>query len=452
MKLPDTRTVSLVARLADEIAGAVHTARTYQEKQRETEMRRTLAAVGLAASRDLELERVLERVANEIAELMRYDLMVVALADPDRTALRVRYQVGAEVRFSGYETAAEGQGRLLLPPRRRSITSLESYPEFAELGEAGFKSLLEVSFGMHEAATLGYMALVAKDEAAFSRQNLELMKHLAAHVSPAVQNALAHEQSVALAEARTAEAKAEARSLELERINQAKSQFLGVVSHELRTPLTSISAYSELLQRNAEGNLNERQVRQATVISESARHLKFLISDLLDVSRIESGNFSLEIARFGLRSLVEEVAERLRPVLVEKSQELDLHVARGRLEVDGDRRRIAQVISNIIENASKYSPAGTAITLDVHRRRDEILVSVRDRGIGISAEDQQQLFTPFFRANSGLTRTEPGTGLGLSLVKKISELHGGTVSVKSRPGEGSTFTVTLHAAKMAQAA
>jgi signal transduction histidine kinase len=249
-----------------------------------------------------------------------------------------------------------------------------------------------------------------------------------------------------------AEARAEARSLELERINDSRSRFLGVVSHELRTPLTSIIAYTDLLRRNAEGNLTEKQAGHIAVISESATHLKFLISDLLDVSRIESGNFSLEMTRFDLRSLIGEVSDRLKPVLAEKGQQLEAHIARGKLEIEADRPRIAQVVSNILENASKYSPQGTVITLDVHRRKDEILITVTDRGIGISAEDQQQLFTPFFRANTRLTRTEPGTGLGLSLVKKITELHGGTVSVTSKPGEGSAFTVALGAAKAARAA
>jgi signal transduction histidine kinase len=446
------RDISFITRVSSQLAGAVHTARVYRRQQREARLRRALADLSLAVSKDLEPERVFERLADEIAELVMYDLLCIALVEPDRSGLRARFQVGADAPLGIYDVRANPDETLLFEARSRTV-SVEAEDESLEnLWQAGFQSFLEVSIGAPDSPVIGYMAIASRGANAFSANDLEALKLAAAQVAPYIQNAIAHEQAIELAEAKTAEAKAEARSKELERINEAKSQFLSIVSHELRTPLTSIIAYADLFERNAPGNLNEKQITQARVMSKSATHLKFLISDLLDVSRIESGNLSLSMSTFDVRELASEVAESLVPVLSEKNQSLKIQIAREPLYLHGDRARIAQVLSNIIENASKYSLPGTEVTLDVHRRKGDILLAVADEGIGISVEDQAQLFTPFFRANNGLTRTEPGTGLGLALVKKITELHGGRVEVKSEPGTGSTFVVALKAASASQAA
>jgi len=139
-------------------------------------------------------------------------------------------------------------------------------------------------------------------------------------------------------------------------------------------------------------------------------------------------------------------------VFSEKGQRLVTRISRGKLNLYGDRSRIAQVISNLLENSAKYSARETTVLLDVHRRRDELVITVTDQGYGIPQEDFSQLFTPFFRGNNTLTRSEPGTGLGLALVKRITELHGGQVSVTSSAGEGATFTVVLPAAAASKAA
>jgi signal transduction histidine kinase len=296
------------------------------------------------------------------------------------------------------------------------------------------------------------MTLMSGTVAAYTEADLDVLKLVATQVTPAIQNAVSHQQALQLAEAKAAEARAETRSQELEKINRAKSQFLSIVSHELRTPLTSIIAYAELLSRNSDGSLSAKQVQQASIINKSATHLKFLISDLLDVSRIESGHLSLDMEKFDLRQVIDDLSQSLKPVFSEKGQRLVTRISRGKLNLYGDRSRIAQVISNLLENSAKYSARETTVLLDVHRRRDELVITVTDQGYGIPQEDFSQLFTPFFRGNNTLTRSEPGTGLGLALVKRITELHGGQVSVTSSAGEGATFTVVLPAAAASKAA
>ena len=443
------KALQLAQRVANQIAGAVHTSRVYQRQQRDARLRRSLADLSLAISQDSATERIFERLAGEIAEMVEYDLLSIAIVKPDGSGLATRYRVGVEGNLAVHSQMRVSGGPGAFRPVCELIANVDDRDDLAK---AGFGSFLELSIGAPDSPVIGYMSLASREPGKFTEQDAQALSMALAQVAPHIQNAIAHEQAIALADARTAEAKAEARSRELERISEAKSQFLSVVSHELRTPLTSIIAYAELFERNSGGNLSERQITQAKVIAKSAGHLKFLISDLLDVSRMESGNFSLTMSVFDVRELGAEIVESLIPVLAEKDQTLNTQIARDPIYLHGDRSRIAQVISNILENASKYSPAGTAITLDIHRRNEEVIISVVDQGIGISAEDQSQLFTPFFRANSGLTRTEPGTGLGLALVKKITEMHNGSVTVTSQPGSGSTFTVTLRAASDSQAA
>lgn len=446
------RETTFASLVASQLAGAVHTARVYRNQQRETNLRRSLAQISLAASRDLTPDSVFERIANEVAELIEYDLFAIALLKPDRTAMNVRFHIGTDEVHHAYGEQAEPTSAESVEWRESLVKRASEEPRFSNMADAGINSFVEVSLGTRESGATGYMLIGSRDESAFSRQELRTLAHVAAQVTPAIQNATAHEQAVALAEARMSESRAEARTLELEKISDAKSQFLSVVSHELRTPLTSIIAYAELLERNARGNMNEKEVTQARIINKSAMHLKFLIGDLLDVSRVESGNLSLEMSRFEINEVVRDVVDQFEPVLEEKEQELEVHVARESIQLHADRARIVQIVSNLVENASKYSPSKTVITVNVHRRGSDVLISVTDEGIGISAEDQKQLFVPFFRANSDLTRTEPGTGLGLALVKSIADLHGGSVTVESEPGKGSTFSVVLRAASSEQAA
>lgn len=444
--------VSFTALLASQIAGAVYTARAYRTKHKEARLRRALARISVAASKDLASEKVFERIGNEVAELIEYDLFAIALMKPDETGMTVRFSIGSDSVAAIYERETIETSDSPPEWREQIIKSIERTKRFSNLANQGIQSLMEVSLGVRETGASGYILVGTANKDAFTERELKTLAEVAAQVTPAIQNSIAHEQAVALAEARTSEARAEARNLELEKINDAKSRFLSIVSHELRTPLTSIIAYAELLERNMYGNLEEKELKQAEIINKSAMHLKFLISDLLDVSRIESGNLSLQMSNFDVGDVMRDVIEQFEPVLAEKKQQFEVHIASENIMMHGDRSRILQVVSNLIENASKYSPSETTISVDVHRRGEQAVIAITDEGIGVSEEDKAQLFVPFFRANSKLTRSEPGTGLGLALVKSIAELHGGTVKVDSKLGEGSTFSVSLNALSKEQAA
>jgi len=217
-----------------------------------------------------------------------------------------------------------------------------------------------------------------------------------------------------------------------------KDQFLSIVSHELRTPLTTIKGYSQMLLRRLSGD--ETDGRYAANIDAQVTRLTRLVDDLLDVTRFSRGQFELELARMDLRPILQEMVTRFRIVAPRHSFRLD--VRDDSFSGEWDHDRLEQVLNNLLSNAVKYSPDGGEITVRAHREGDSAVISVHDQGIGIDQEHQRHLFERFYRAG-GDTNDIKGMGLGLYVARRIIEAHHGRISVRSAPGEGSEFTVTL---------
>ena len=436
-----TENVGLLTRVADQLAGALQSARMYGRQQKEAEVKRSLAAISVAVSEDLELQRVFERVSDELAVLVRYDHLTVSSVQRDDQKWQA-FSIGVK-----FDTPDRDHGNH--ENRRETDTwsgrSLGARPR-GTLGKAmkkaGLNSLIEVPLGTQASGHIGYLTIMNRDENAYTDNDLSLVAQVAAQVTPAIQNAMSHRQALELAESREKHSLLEAKSAELERINEAKSQFLAMVSHELRTPLTAISAYTDILGRNSTGNLVEKQVTQLGVIRRNATHLNKLISDLLDISRIESAAFSLVKVNFDLAEMVLELVESLAPLVAAKEQNITTDVTPG-IELTADKEKITQVISNLIENAVKYSHVGADISIRVSVAGERAIIVVADNGYGISKADQERIFETFFRSRTEQNWEVPGTGLGLSLVKRIVSMHGGTVEIDSEPDVGTSFTISL---------
>jgi signal transduction histidine kinase len=234
----------------------------------------------------------------------------------------------------------------------------------------------------------------------------------------------------------------EDRSAEVEAANRHKSEFLAHMSHELRTPLNAVIGFSRVLLRRVFGPLTEKQTEYLQDIHTSGQHLLSLITDILDLSRIEAGRTELEPARFDLRGAIEQsvllVRERASRGGIRLATEIDPAVG----DWVGDGRKIRQILINLLANAVKFTPAGGSVTLRAGADEHQATIAVVDDGIGIAAADQERIFEPFRQAGSRDGRRE-GTGLGLTLVRKLVELHGGRVTLASAPGTGSKFTITL---------
>jgi signal transduction histidine kinase len=230
---------------------------------------------------------------------------------------------------------------------------------------------------------------------------------------------------------------------ELEVASAHKSEFLANMSHELRTPLNAIVGFSQVLKEGLFGSVNEKQDEYLDDILSSADHLLSLINDILDLSKVEAGQVELEIAPFSLRESLERgvvmVRERAMRHAITIGSELDPAADL----VEGDERRIRQVVFNLLSNAVKFTPEGGRIDVFTARKDGRILVSVSDTGPGIAREDQERIFEEFQQARAQNGERPEGTGLGLALSRSLVELHGGRIWVESEPGEGSTFTFTL---------
>jgi PAS domain S-box-containing protein len=225
--------------------------------------------------------------------------------------------------------------------------------------------------------------------------------------------------------------------------DRLKDEFVAMVSHELRTPLTSIKGYVDLLLDGGAGPLAAEQHEFLTVVRDSTDREVALVNDLLDLSRLEAGHVRLAQLPLDLVPLLGRAAAALRPQLAAKRQCLAMDLPCALPPVAGDAARLAQVFTNLLANAHRYTPDGGQITIAAAVADDHLRVDVRDTGVGIAPDDQARLFTKFFRARNQADEQAGGSGLGLAISRSLVELHGGRITVASTAGAGSTFSVTL---------
>ena len=233
---------------------------------------------------------------------------------------------------------------------------------------------------------------------------------------------------------------------ELQRLNDERENLIGHVSHELRTPLTSVLAFTDILMLPDANLPRSKNQEYLGVIKRSGSQLLEMIDEMLDVSRLESRESSLDETEFDVSVLVSEAGQKIDPIIRMKRQKLQVFGDIDGCWIRADRGRLDQVLMNLLSNASKYSPEGTAIQLEVTAGTSELRITVRDEGIGIAEKDRNRIFDKFFRVDREETRTVPGTGLGLAIVKSIIDLHGGEISVTSRFTRGTMFSLRIPAA------
>jgi signal transduction histidine kinase len=299
------------------------------------------------------------------------------------------------------------------------------HPEEAELLALGLRSRLVAPL-LVGSTSVGLISFSRRDPDAFNSEEVELVSLIGRLAGTAVQNIRAYD-----AEHRTVE--------ELRRLSALRADFVSLVSHELRSPMAAVIGAAQTLQARWRELSPDQRASFLALISGETSRLADLIADVLDTSRIEAGTFTYKFDDLDLGELTEEAVASASLGQDEVPIRSKVH---GPLPVmRGDRTRLRQVLANLIENAVKWSDAGEPVDVEAYALNGRVVVAVRDKGPGIARDEQTVIFEKFGRATGGTGRA--GTGLGLFIARSIAEAHGGTVDVRSVPGEGATFTLAL---------
>jgi two-component system, NtrC family, sensor kinase len=442
--------IALLRTFADQAVIAVENARLLSELQARTaELTRSvdeltaLGDVGRVLSSTLDLETVLQTIVTRANQLTGTAGCTIWEYDQSREEFRLRVSHYADATDAAVlqalgrvTTMRKGQGvttqvvERRQPVQIRDITAEGAYesPIRQPLIEAGHRALLGVPL-LSEDQVIGVLAVTRKTPGEFEPEIVRLLSTFATQSALAIQNARLFLEI-------------EDKSRQLEVASQHKSEFLANMSHELRTPLNAIIGFSEVLSERMFGELNEKQEEYLKDIHASGQHLLSLINDILDLSKIEAGRMELELADFHLPQAIENavvlVRERALRRGITLEQSIDPHLG----EIQGDERKVKQVLLNLLSNAIKFTPEGGRVVVRAALVDGRVEVAVSDTGIGIAPEDHQTVFEEFRQVGTAAKNVE-GTGLGLALSRKFIELHGGRIWVKSQVDAGSTFTFTL---------
>jgi len=283
---------------------------------------------------------------------------------------------------------------------------------------------------------IGLLLLSRDKRQPFSRRQIELVETFADQAVIAIENARLFEE----VQARTRELAKTVEDLEV--ASQHKNQFVANMSHELRTPLAAILGYAELIQEGFYGALPEKSMDALTRIRSNGKHLLGLINTVLDIAKIEAGQFTLNMTEYAIESVVETVRAATESLAQNKKLALTTSVDKSLPVGLGDEQRLTQVLLNLVGNAIKFTDAGE-VSIAAGARNGHFAVSVTDTGPGIPLDQQGRIFEQFHQVDSSLTKAKGGTGLGLAIAKQIVEMHGGRIWVESMPGKGSNFQLEL---------
>ncbi len=304
-------------------------------------------------------------------------------------------------------------------------------------------SLIRIPFLFAVASFYGYLVDRVRREQNRARSEAESVHRLeAVRTGLELANERLEEEAE---ERRRVEERLQRANQELSKLSELKSAFVSTVSHELRTPLTSIKNAIDLVRREQTGELTEPQKRFLAMAQRNVVRLVVIINDLLDLSKIEAGKLEYHFEPVSLADLLDDLRATFVPQAEASSVELDLEVAEPLPQVFADPQRLAQVLTNLVSNALKFTPAGGRVELGVRRSGGWAELAVSDTGPGIAAEHRERIFEPFYQAEECLTRTVQGTGLGLSIAREMVHAHGGDLVLTSTEGLGSRFTVRLPA-------
>ena len=409
-----------------------------RELGRSVEQLNGLSKVGETVSSSLDPHEVLSSIVKHAVELSGTEGGSIFEFDDESEEFQIRTAYGTSqelldalgsIKVGLHETLV---GRAALSGTSLGVPDISRAPSDAhleQLARAGWRSMLAVPL-VRESRILGALVVRRRITGEFSEQITDLLETFASQSALAIHNARLF-QELAL------------KTHELEIASRHKSEFLASMSHELRTPLNAVIGFSEVLLDRLFGELNDKQVEYLEDIRDSGRHLLELLNEILDLSKVEAGRMELELGDASLREALEHGVAMVRERASRQGLSLDVVVDPDVDVVVADPLRLKQVILNLLTNAVKFTPSGGRVEARARRVGGEVQVSVEDSGIGIAEDQLERIFESFQQGPRSVSGATEGTGLGLTLSKRIVELHGGRLWVESRLGHGSTFTFAI---------
>jgi len=441
---PDSQ-IALLQTFADQAVIAIHNVGLFKELQaRNAEITEALEQqtataeiLRVISTTPTDVTPVLDMVARRAAQLCdAYDTRLFIV-----NGNVVKYVAGfGEVPFSpdahilplnrGLITGRAIMDRTIVHIEDVAALPKEEYREALEYQQRyGYRTILAVPLVREEMA-FGVITLRRNEMRPFSTKQVELVKTFADQAVIAIENVRLFNEI-------------QDKSRQLEVANKHKSEFLANMSHELRTPLNAIIGFSEVLVERMFGEINPKQEEYLRDIHSSGQHLLSLINDILDLSKIEAGRMELELARFDLTGAMDNALTLIRERASRNGIALSLNVAPDLCDWVADERKVKQILVNLLSNAVKFTPQGGRIDVSARRANGCIEIAVADTGVGIAPEDREKVFEEFRQVGSDHLKKAEGTGLGLALTRKFVEMHGGSITLLSEIGKGSTFTFTL---------
>jgi signal transduction histidine kinase/CheY-like chemotaxis protein len=440
----DEHTRSLLTTFAEQAALALRNVEVFTALQtRSAELARkvdemeALASIGMAISSTLDPQEVLTTIVKHAVELSDADGGSLMEYDEGTRLFRVRTAYGTSSavidslkasRIHVDETLVGRAAASGLTVQVPDLSEVELDPHLEVLYNAGWRSLVAVPLTRSE-RIVGALVVRRMTTGAFSDETCDMLTAFASQSAIALTNARLYQEL-------------ELQRRELATTSQHKSDFLASMSHELRTPLNAVIGFSEVLLERMFGELNERQAEYVQDILDAGRHLLALLNDVLDLSKVEAGRMELEVTTFPADDAIQSVLALVRERAGQLGVELRFDAADVPTHITADELRLKQVLLNLIGNAVKFTPEGGTVTVRAWTGGPDVLITVADTGIGIAESDRSRIFDSFQQGTRSASSAE-GTGLGLTLTRRIVELHGGRMWLESEVGLGSTFGLAL---------
>ena len=436
--------IELLKTFADQAVIAIENVRLFDEVQaQKQELAETLEhqtatseVLNVISRSPTNAQPVFYAIAESAARLCEAVFTVVWLYDGDLLHYASSHNFTAEVldqikkTFPKRPDRSLAAGRAILDGKIAHVPDMLADLAYAhEMAMAGnWRASIAVPI-LRDGRSVGAISVGKAEVGPFTERQMQLLTTFADQAVIAIENVRLFDEI-------------QEKSRQLAEASQHKSQFLANMSHELRTPLNAILGYTELIIDGIYGKTPEKAQAVLKRVESNGKHLLGLINDVLDLSKIEAGQLKLSLADYSIKDVVYNVVSAVEPLATKKKLDFKVDVWPDMPTAHGDEQKLTQVLLNLTGNAIKFTDAGE-VAIKVTAANGSYTVAIQDTGPGISAADQEKLFQQFQQADNSITKSKGGTGLGLAISKKIIELHGGSISVQSSVGHGSTFAFTL---------